>query len=175
MANSPTTGNDYIYGLGGDDTLKGGDGNDRLNGGNGIDDLYGGAGSDTAVYDTYATGVKVNLATGLVGTRMGNDLDPNDADHFSGIENVTGSAFFVDGLTGNNAANELRGLGGIDTIYGGDGNDHVLGGNGADTIYAGSGNDSVDGGSGADAIAGRRRCGHAGFPICNDRRYLFRH
>jgi hypothetical protein len=88
-------GNDQLFGDAGHDTLNGGDGNDILNGGEGNDTLAGGAGSDTLIggngvdtvsYATSAMGVMLDLTNGGV---------TNDAsgDTYSGIENVTGSAF----------------------------------------------------------------------------------
>lgn len=63
------------------------------------------------------------------------------------IENAKGSVG-DDTLTGNDAANVLRGM---------DGDDSVYGGMGGDTIWAGggdTGDDTVDGGMGGDIIAG---------------------
>ncbi|HEX8471845.1 MAG TPA: M10 family metallopeptidase C-terminal domain-containing protein, partial [Brevundimonas sp.] len=124
-------GNDVIYGLGGNDTLaggtgadqiSGGDGDDILVGGSGNDALDGGAGIDLADYLGAASGVAVNLATGLATGGAGSDS-------LASFENVRGTAF-DDSLTGDGSANSIRGGGGADTIRGGDGNDIIYSGPG---------------------------------------------
>jgi serralysin len=164
--NDTITGNDAnneLYGLNGDDILKGGggadgiagdSGDDILKGGGGADYLEGGDGNDTADYsnapawiDGY-TGVSVNLLTnqGYYGDAGG--------DTFSGIENITGSAY-ADALTGNYSANVLRGMDGIDWLYGNGGNDRLEGGGGLyDVLFGGDGEDTLDGGIGADYLYG---------------------
>ena len=56
---------DILVGNANINTIRGGDGNDTLAGGAGADTLDGGAGSDTADYSASATGVTINLATGV--------------------------------------------------------------------------------------------------------------
>ena len=84
-------GNDILNGGGGTDTLDGGSGNDTLKGGGGADRLVGGSGSDTVDYSQSpfddGTGVWVSLAPN---TACDGDAE---GDTFSGIENITGSAY----------------------------------------------------------------------------------
>jgi Ca2+-binding RTX toxin-like protein len=102
-----TTGVDTLSGLDGNDTLDGSSGADLLSGGAGADSLIGGANSDIATYETAATGVSVNLTSGVhTGDAAG--------DTFSGIEVWRGSAF-ADTMTSST---------GITTTFqGGDGDD----------------------------------------------------
>ncbi|MGX1790466.1 beta strand repeat-containing protein, partial [Bosea sp. NPDC055332] len=109
------TGNDSLSGNGGNDTLIGGDGNDLLQGGTGADLLIGGSGTDTAYYVNAATGVTVNLATGVhTGEAQG--------DVYDSIEIITGSNF-GDILIGDAGDNRLNGSLGSDLIEGGAGAD----------------------------------------------------
>ncbi len=134
----------------GNDTITTGDGNDTLTGGAGADALDGGLGTDTVGYSTSSTGVTVNLATGV---NTGGDAA---GDTFTGIENLTGSAF-DDLLTGDGNANVLDGGAGNDTLVGGAGADSLIGGTGTDTAdYSASGsgvtvNLTTGLGSGGDA------------------------
>ena len=102
-------GNDLLEGGGGADTLDGGDGNDTLVGGAGGDALIGGAGIDTASYADATAGVTADLADSSFNT--------GDAagDTYSGIENLTGSAF-NDRLIGDANANVFDGGAGNDTV-----------------------------------------------------------
>ena len=67
---------DFLFGLGGNDTLDGLVGNDTLNGGTGGDHLNGGVGTDTASYDTAASGVRalLNNPGGNLGEAAGDSL-----------------------------------------------------------------------------------------------------
>ncbi|WP_425349965.1 calcium-binding protein, partial [Rhizobium acidisoli] len=79
-----TAGNDTLNGTTGEDQISGLDGNDVLIGGAGADQLIGGAGMDIASYANTATGVTVNLKTGVhTGDAAG--------DTFSSIEAFAGS------------------------------------------------------------------------------------
>ncbi len=128
--------NNRLNGDAGNDTLNGGDGNDMLVGGMGADTLIGGAGDqDAAVYDTAASAVIVNLATGGTGGEAAGDT-------YNGVEYVCGSAF-GDTITGDAAINRLMGGAGNDRIDGAAGNDYLLGE---------AGNDSLIGGAGADVF-----------------------
>lgn len=128
------------------DSLYGGTGNDVLSGGDGADLLNGGYGNDWVTYlssDATLT-IALNLATGgTVGHAAG--------DVFVSIENVQGSAG-NDTITGNNAANELRGMYNQDSLSGLGGNDTLDGGRGRDTLVGGAGNDSLTGGDAEDAF-----------------------
>jgi Ca2+-binding RTX toxin-like protein len=145
-------GNDTISGLGGNDVLDGGTGDDVLNGGDGDDVLIGGFGNDTlaggagfdqANYASAASGVTVNLATGLTTGGAGNDT-------LTSIEWVIGSAF-ADTLIGSAGSDVLDGGGGNDTIRGGSGDDVIIAGAGAQT---GGAPDVVKGRGTANASTG---------------------
>lgn len=113
------SGDDWLYGWGGDDILNGGadddhlfggTGDDTLDGGAGNDYIAGGAGQDTVDFLGASSGVTVNLNT-LTATGYGSDT-------LYSIENVSGSDF-DDTITGDDADNVLDGNDGDDAIYGG--------------------------------------------------------
>jgi Ca2+-binding RTX toxin-like protein len=141
-----TAGNDVLTGTDGDDTLQGLAGDDQLTGGKGADFLDGGIGIDTAHYDHASAGVGVNLVgEGFFGEA--------DHDTFSGVENVTGSAF-NDNLFGDSGANRLSGGAGTDVILGGGDSDVLDGGAGNDNLFGEAGDDTLNGGPGADLLDG---------------------
>jgi Ca2+-binding RTX toxin-like protein len=132
-------GDDILNGAGGGDTLWGRPGNDVLIGGQGDDVLVGEAGNDTASYASGSTGpVTVDLdlaltgvpqATGGAGADTLSDSSDPDPDHE--IENLIGSPFGGDSLTGNTVANVLTGYGDglldtIDCVAAGDGDTAIL-------------------------------------------------
>ena len=147
--------NDTLSGLGGDDILRGGLGNDTLDGGAGDDQLIGGAGLDTfnggdgidtvsfeGSAETLAstriwgsgpdqvtiTGVFANLSLHVSSTSAKAAQGDANGEWFTGIENLTGSAF-NDHLVGNGVANVLIGNAGNDVLDG-MGSDDVV-------VYAG--------------------------------------
>ncbi|MEO0393632.1 MAG: nidogen-like domain-containing protein, partial [Pseudomonadota bacterium] len=61
-----------------------------------------------------------------------------------------------DRLTGNNAANDIRGGAGLDTITGGGGDDLLYGNLSDDLIYGNAGNDQLFGGQQRDTLFGGR-------------------
>jgi Ca2+-binding RTX toxin-like protein len=136
------SGNDTLNGGSGNDVLDGGSGNDTLIGALGSDQLLGGDGIDTANYSASASGVTVNMSTGV---NSGGDAA---GDTLSGIENLIGSGF-TDSLTGDANANIIRS---------GNGSDVLRGGNGADVLVSeGSGTkqlfgDGVNGDPGVDGV-----------------------
>lgn len=69
------------------------------------------------------------------------------------IENARGGGG-NDTITGNDAANVLRGDGGDDDLFGGDGHDSLFGGTGHDRLEGGRGNDVLEGGDGVDWLFG---------------------
>jgi Ca2+-binding RTX toxin-like protein len=126
-------GNDKLIGNNAANRLEGGDGNDIISGGAGADVLNGGAGVDHLDFRASASGVTVNLKTGL---SAGGDAE---GDEISGFENIIGSRG-GDTLSGSDVANYLNGMAGNDAINGGSGADVLLGGAGNDTVvYSGSG------------------------------------
>ena len=140
-------GNNHLVGglYSGDDTLDGGAGDDELYGGSGADRLDGGEGTDWTRY-SFSSGVTVNLATGA---GQGGDAE---GDTLTGIENIEGSWFEANHLTGDDGNNRLVGGDGDDTLVGGDGDDTLDGGDGDDTLTGGAGDDTFVFGDG-DAIA----------------------
>ncbi|HYC73610.1 M10 family metallopeptidase C-terminal domain-containing protein [Brevundimonas sp.] len=130
-------GNNGLSGGAGNDTLDGLNGDDVLVGGAGVDVLNGGGGIDTADYSLAAAGMWAQLNSNA----SSNDGD-GGTDTFSGIENLTGSAF-NDTLIGDANANVLRGGLGADTLLGLAGNDVIWGGAGAlNTLQGGLGDDT---------------------------------
>lgn len=116
---------DTLYGDGNDNALYGQAGDDFLEGGAGADLLDGGAGWDYARYTRSASGIDINLTTGV---HTGGDAE---GDTLTGIEAIVAS--------GHN-----------DTLRGGAGHDNFWGGNGEDTLYAGLGQDQLYGQDGSD-------------------------
>ena len=116
------TGDDVLNGLGGGDTLFGRPGNDVLIGGQGGDTLVGELGNDTASYAVDSTGpVTVSLdfaltaiaqPTGGAGSdTLADSTVPSDPDANHEIENLVGSPFGGDMLTGNIVNNVITGYG----------------------------------------------------------------
>lgn len=129
-------GDDRIFGGDGRDFLAGGPGNDSLHGGNGGDYFYGdpgadyidgGGGDDYVSYQDSASGVTVNLETGV---GQGGDAQ---GDILVDIEDVGGSDH-DDVIVGNGERNELVGYDGNDRLNGGGGNDMLWGSGGADVF-----------------------------------------
>jgi len=105
---------EYLFGSSHADTLTGDAGDNSLRGRAGNDTLDGGAGRDRADYRSASGGVTVTLNDDGSGTSSG--ADGNDT--LVGFEDIRGSEFHADTLTGNAAANRLNGMGGNDTIDG---------------------------------------------------------
>jgi trimeric autotransporter adhesin len=161
------SGNNTIYGLGGDDILYGGEGNDYINGGIGSDYLNGGVGNDildssgdSDGLDTFAGGA----GDDTYGIYNSNTVIIEDAG--AGIDTVWTAVSFtlaanvedmylvgaING-TGNDGNNTIIGYGaGNNNIDGLDGNDSLDGGDGNDTINGGVGSDTLTGGNGADTF-----------------------
>ena len=115
--------------------MGGADG-DILRGGGGADQLAGGAGSDVASYFDSATGVTINLETGVnTGGTAAGDTIAND------VETINGSNH-DDVMTGNALGNGLdRVRRGTTSSAGGGNNDTLRGGSGADVLNGGAGAD----------------------------------
>ncbi|MEU4692255.1 calcium-binding protein [Actinoplanes sp. NPDC023714] len=146
------TGNDKLYGERHYDRLTGGAGNDRLDGGAGPDVLdgdkpgvigadviLGGPDDDMVIYRRATATVDLDGA-------KGDDGAPGERDSVgSDVEDITaeGSGTYV--LTGNNAANWIRGGSGDDVIRGGGGNDEIYGDAGANRLFGDAGDDKIHG------------------------------
>jgi Ca2+-binding RTX toxin-like protein len=138
-----TTGDDFIFALGGNDTIFGRGGNDYIKGGGGADTINGESGIDTASYFDSDASVIVSLVTGRGFGGYAND------DRLINIENLTGSTH-SDLLIGNDGDNWLTGLAGDDTLRGSGGRDDLFGGTGNDTLDGGTDIDTMVGGIGDD-------------------------
>ena len=125
------TGDDNVYGEGGNDALLGRGGGDYVDGGAGNDKLWGQDGDD-----------------GLVGG-SGNDIAWGGA----GDDTVVGGEG-RDILLAGEGADLVSGDAGDDKLFGGRGNDTVSGGAGADFVAGGAGDDSLTGGDAKDYLAG---------------------
>jgi Ca2+-binding RTX toxin-like protein len=133
-------GNDTIKGLGGHDRICGGSGNDKLYGGSGYDivqgdvgndqlfsqggsdDLWGGAGNDTlnGSGPGFVWAFFISAPSGVVADLTAGQATGEGTDTLIHIEGLVGS-YYDDTLTGDEAENQLMGLGGNDAIDGGGG------------------------------------------------------
>jgi len=127
-----SAGYNLLVGEEGSDTLRGGAGNDNLVGGD--SDNHDGQAEDFADYSDAATGVNVNLRTGIALDGLGG------TDFLSLIEGVIGGGF-NDTIAGNDGGNFFIGSAGNDRYDGGGGVDWVYYGNEANAV-------SVDFGAG---------------------------
>lgn len=134
-------GADTLIGNGGPDLLNGAPGNDKLVGGQGNDSLIGAeGGGDTVSYATGSTGaITLTLALGQTGVAQatggaGSDTLTDsfvDAGTDHDVENIVGSPFAGDALTGNTLANRIDTYGDgladtVDCAATGDGDTAVL-------------------------------------------------
>lgn len=128
------SGENELYGRGGDDQINGGAGADRLFGEDGEDQLWGlsgadrldgGDGMDIVVYWSSDAAVTVDLENG---TGQGGHAE---GDVIVDVENLWGSDH-NDVLSGDTGANRLYGGGGNDELQGNAGDDILEGGDGAD-------------------------------------------
>jgi Ca2+-binding RTX toxin-like protein len=161
--------NDSLIGDGGSNVLLGGDGDDYVDGFSGSDFLDAGAGNDWidgstdidwVSYASATAGVTVNFLL----QHSWQDTIGAGIDYVANFENLEGSEF-DDTLTGDDAANEINGLGGDDLIEGLGGDDIMDGGDGEDTasyvlalsgvsvnlLLQGSGQDTL--GAGIDTLS----------------------
>ncbi len=139
MANTPTEGNDALYGTNGDDTIDALSGNDSINGGDGNDFLTGDAGND---------GVHGENGDDLLYGGSGDDVLTGG----SGNDLLEGGDGF-DQLYGGDGNDVLAGSGN-DSLNGDAGNDSLTGGTGSNTLRGGEGSDTYHFGlgSGSDLI-----------------------
>ena len=127
--------NNFLRGASGDDSLSGGTGDDFLRGDLGADALFGDGGNDWAYYAASNAGITINLSN--AGAASGGHAA---GDTFNSIERAFGSRY-ADSITGDGAANYLRGYFGDDTLIGSGGNDFLQGDSGADVLDGGAGSD----------------------------------
>jgi Ca2+-binding RTX toxin-like protein len=146
---SNDAGNDVLNGGGGNDQLIGWSGDDTLIGGQGNDSLEGDAGSDTASYalgSTAAVNIDLGLAktgvaqsTGGAGTdTLIDGIQASDPDPNHEVENLIGSPFAGDVLTGNSLANQIDAYDGqsdtVDCVDTGDGDTAIADEIGVDAL-----------------------------------------
>ena len=145
------SGNDVVCGFDGGDTLRGDAGDDELNGGSGADRLDGGDGGDNLFGETGSDDLHGDAGD----DHLFAGEDGDGADGGEGNDSIQGESG-NDRLLGSAGDDTIAGDDDADTIEGGDGNDALSGLGGDDTIDAGTGNDEdVSGGAGNDTINGR--------------------
>ncbi|CAN7592860.1 calcium-binding protein [Rhizobium sp. LjRoot254] len=146
---------DRLAGGAGQDLLAGGGGNDDLVGGRGGDIMRGGASHDTYYVDAWKDVVDEAGGRGIDEVRTALAKYSLAGDNVLGrIENLTGTGFTGQWLTGNSAANIITGSWGSDTIDGGGNADSLSGGGGNDKLKGVGGNDRLIGGLGDDTLTG---------------------
>ncbi len=169
LGQSPTEGNDVIFGTPGNDTIDGlggddlicgeggadiidaGDGNDIVFGGAGDDQISGGNGGDQLIGDDGADIINGDGGGDYVFGGAGNDLI-NGGDN-PGVTNEfpNGTIDILEGGPGDDIINGGRGN---DLVIGHDGNDTLIGGEDDDYLWGGLGIDSFEGGLGRDYLDG---------------------
>ncbi len=154
-----TSGDNTLYGFGGDDVFEGRGGNDTLHGGAG-DDIYDIVTAADTVVELADEGIDT------VSTRADSYVLGDNVENLilSGhLAEIGSGNALANQLTGSNRSNILfgfdgddllQGLGGVDTLDGGAGNDTLEGGTGNDNLAGGSGNDTLIGGAGRDVLTG---------------------
>ena len=156
------TGNDALYGNGGNDTLAGGEGRDTLYGQGDNDDLFGGGGDDNlrgGGGDNWYEGGDGNdyiVADGYTDTVQGgtgNDYISVSSSMSAIILGDAGDDYIVvSDYISASTKTVLSGGEGDDTIYGGAGNDIIYGEDGANVIDDGAGDDRIYLGGDAETI-----------------------
>ena len=144
-----TTGPDIIIGLTGNDVICGNGGNDIINAGPGNDTIFAGPGDDTVF------GLDGN---DTIFGQAGNDeligfADDDFINGGPGQDNINGGPG-NDTLTGADDNDTIFGQAGDDTIFGGDGDDTITAVDGNDTLHGGNGNDILNAGPGTDTANG---------------------
>lgn len=147
--------NDYIVTGTGNDTVYGGDGHDGVWRSAGSCFFDGGSGEDKLTYLTVASGVNIDLVTGIAEGAEIHDrfVNVEDVDASHSDDQIYGSDG-INYLFGRGGDDIIEGRGGNDTIYGGSGNDTLNGGDGADQIIGEDGHDDIRGGAGRDTLYG---------------------
>lgn len=147
-----TTGDDTVYGYGGNDNLQGEAGNDTIFGGDGNDILRGEGGNDILHGDAGNDDIRGQAGNDTIFGGAGEDTILGNG----GVDTIDGGEG-DDNISGNGGADIINDTGTIDsddTISGGGGNDQINAGAGDDVIDGGNNNDTIDGGSGNDSITG---------------------
>ena len=139
-------GADTVIAREGDDTLVGDADDDILLGGLGADWIDGGTGRDRAAYWQATGGLRIDLLVSSTNTGEAT------GDVYTSIEDLHASEF-DDEVLGDNAANQIWGVGGLDTIFGRGGADSLFGGADDDILLGGTDGDRLDGGAGMDRAA----------------------
>jgi Ca2+-binding RTX toxin-like protein len=119
-----SSGADTLRGTNGANRLEGGAGDDSFRAWAGADSFFGGANGasgDTLRFDSWSSGVNINLDLTTAQTVAGGSVT------LTGIENMIGGNG-ADTLRGTNAANRLDGAGGDDTFKAWAGADTFIGG-----------------------------------------------
>ena len=148
----------HIIGNSAANTLTGLGGNDTLNGGKGSDTLIGGTGDDIYHVDNSR-----DLIIEDLGTETGTDTVQATTNYTlaANVENLTLTAGFTIGGTGNSGVNTITGNEKINKLDGGkntgDAGDTLIGGAGNDIYVVNNTNDTVDettakGGDGIDLV-----------------------
>ena len=144
-------GNDKVYGGAGNDYMTGDDGNDTLDGGAGNDTMYGGNNNDTFVVTNLNNAAGDKIYGGLM-------TDTLDLSALAGVSNVvvnlatgsftaTGASSIttileVENVIGTAFNDTITGSALSNTFFGGAGDDSMTGGDGTDKFYGGTGNDT---------------------------------
>ena len=146
-------GRDTFYEGSGDSLVKGGAGNDTIFNGGGSDVFDGGTGVDTLVTDVSGFAfntVLLDLGAGTHG-RLNSTIGQ---DTVAGIENFTVFGDWDVQAIGDAANNVFKSDTGSDTVTGNGGNDTLISGAGKDKLLGGAGSDTLKGGGGADKLFG---------------------
>lgn len=151
------TGDDSLFGGGGNDRISSGAGNDKVYGGTGDDILDGGTGNDNLIGENGADTLNGGTGNDKLYGGNGNDIINGDGGH--------------DLIYGDANDDTLYGNDGVDRIYGGTGNDTIHGGNQDDTLIADAGNDIVNGDSGNDTVYGVSGTNTINGGVGNDKLY----
>lgn len=142
LGQSPTEGNDVIWGtmaadtisaLGGHDVVCGRGGGDRIAGGPGRDRIFGNAGNDYIYGGDHRDRIWGNSG--------------NDVIYGGGRLDRISGGYGDDFLYGGPGPDRLYGQAGNDTIYGNKGRDRINGGVGSNRCFGGSGADTIESGT----------------------------
>lgn len=172
LGESPTAGDDVIYGTPGNDIINGLGGNDTICGGLGRDTIFGSAGDDWITGGDSDGTENLFDFNDIFGGNGNDTLIGSEADDFffgqSGVDTIKGnnSRAFRDeifGGSGNDIMTSnatggvgslMRGQGNNDEIFGSQYSDEITGDPGLDEIFGGNGDDVINGGRGADIVHG---------------------